>query len=293
MKKIISFVSLLAILLSFCVISVGAEDNAFTMKDAHALFLEAYKRFSIFQGQGLYDYVDLNEEDFNDWDENKQCIAYSKTEIVRYYASSDGKAYNDEDGYYYAPFFTVPDFPSDFKTNAPYNHIDEDFNYVFKSIDDVENYFGEVFTDSMVKRSKYICPEPESTDRVEMFRYSENNELLLYYDNSSYGMTSIAALYAPISLKVNKNKAVLIIDFYAYGTDSYPESVEFVKENGVWKISGGTVFGYLLGENDINTLNYNPSTGDASSYTIPALTVAAIISVALPVTLLRKRRRVV
>ena len=293
MKKIISFVSLLAILLSFCVISVGADDNAFTMKDAHALFLEAYKRFSIFQGQGLYDYVDLNEEDFNDWDENKQCIAYSKTEIVRYYASSDGKAYNDEDGYCYAPFFTVPDFPSDFKTDAPYNHIDEDFNYVFKSIDDVENYFGEVFTDSMVKRSKYICPELESTDRVEMFRYSENNELLLYYDNSNYGMTNIAALYAPISLKVNKNKAVLIIDFYAYGTDSYPESVEFVKENGVWKISGGTVFGYLLGENDINTLNYNPSTGDASSYTVPALTVAAIISVALPVTLLRKRRRVV
>ena len=299
MKKIISFVSLLAILLSFCVISVGADDNAFTMKDAHALFLEAYKRFSIFQGQGLYDYVDLNEEDFNDWDENKQCIAYSKTEIVRYYASSDGKAYNDEDGYCYAPFFTVPDFPSDFKTDAPYNHIDEDFNYVFKSIDDVENYLSEIFTDTLVKKSRYIYIDIVSdsldivSDRVEMFRYSENNELLLYYDNSNYGRTSIAALYAPISLKVNKNKAVLIIDFYAYGTDSYPESVEFVKENGVWKISGGTVFGYLLGENDINTLNYNPSTGDTSSYTAPALTVAAIISVALPVTLLRKRRRVV
>ena len=201
--------------------------------------------------------------------------------------------YLDEDGYYYAPFFTVPDFPSDFKTNAPYNHIDEDFNYVFKSIDDVENYFGEVFTDSMVKRSKYICPELESTDRVEMFRYSENNELLLYYDNSNYGMTNIAALYAPISLKVNKNKAVLIIDFYAYGLYDYPESVEFIKEEGAWKVSGGTVFGYLLGDHLANTLNYNPNTGDTSSYTVPALTVAAIISVALPVTLLRKRRRVV
>ena len=82
-----------------------------------------------------------------------------------------------------------------------------------------------------------------------------------------------------------------MVDFLCYGQFSYPESVEFIKENGTWKVSGGTIFGYLQGYNMANTLNYNPNTGDTAAATVPALTVAALVSLALPVAILRKRRR--
>jgi len=293
MKKFLSLILMFTFLFSLCVISVSAEDNTFTIDKAYTLYREALKRFSIFQGEGLYDDVNLHDEEFWLWDGNKQCIAYDKAEWVLYHTSSDGKAYNNENGFCYAPFFTVPDFPSDFKTAASYDTVDKNFNYVFKSIDEVKNYFSEVFTDAMVEKNMYVHVIFEiEADKVEMFRYSENNELLLYKTTAvGDSLISFACPYGPISLKVTANKAILMVDFYAYGHDSYPESVEFVKENGTWKVSGGTVFGYLQGYNLANTLNYNPNTGDTASYTIPALTVTALISVALPVGIMRKRRR--
>ena len=80
--------------------------------------------------------------------------------------------------------------------------------------------------------------------------------------------------------------------FYIRGEGKYfDETVEFTKAADGWRVSGGTVFEVIKKDREPNYAP--PHTGDASSYTAPALTVAAIISVALPVTLLRKRRRVV
>jgi len=67
------------------------------------------------------------------------------------------------------------------------------------------------------------------------------------------------------------------------------ETVEFTNTEEGWQISGGTLFEVLQGLRKRS--NYNPNTGDTASYTIPALTVAALISVALPVGIMRKRRR--
>ena len=290
MKKIISFVSLLAILLSFCIISVGAESDKFNIDEAYALFDDAYGRYTMFRmGDGCAPFAIKNGNVYEIYLIKR--LDYTSEEKAVYRAHSNGKTYIQDEEYGYSTFVSVPEFNSNYDLYKP-KIVDKNFTYVFKTIDDVKNYYLEVFTSELAEKNMFDyyfdLKEP-----IELLRYSENNNLLLL---SAFGENSRACTgggYAPIAFKANGNKATLIVDFYAYGTDSYPESVEFVKENGVWKISGGTVFGYLHGENGINTLNYNPSTGDASSYTVPALTVAAIISVALPVTLLRKRRRVV
>ena len=70
------------------------------------------------------------------------------------------------------------------------------------------------------------------------------------------------------------------------------ETVLFVKENNVWKVSGGTLFGYFYGENLVNDPTLVPETSDTSATVIPALTVTALISVALPVSIMKKRRRI-
>ena len=263
MKKFLSLILMFTFLLSFCVISVSAEDNTFTIDKAYALYREALKRFSIFQGHGLY--YDATSDNLGV--ATKQCIGYNEADKVVYYTFSDGKAYNDEGGFCYAPFFTVPDFPSDYKIVGTYATVDKNFNYIFKSIDEVKKYFSEVFTDAMVEKNMYVHVNfEEDADKVEMFRFSEDNELLLYKAVAFTSRTDVAFTSGPISLKMTANKAILIVDFYAYGQCSYPESVEFVKENGTWKISGGTVFGYLQGYiHQANTLNYNPNTGDTAS----------------------------
>ena len=69
----------------------------------------------------------------------------------------------------------------------------------------------------------------------------------------------------------------------AYFLISHDRTVTFSYTSEGWRISGGSFFEDML---NINV----PNTGDESAYKIPALTVAALISVALPVSLLKKRR---
>jgi len=297
MKKIISVILLSAFLLSIFLASASAAENKLTMHEAYDIYREAYKRYSIFQSNsGTYDIVKADEKGEWVWEGHKQCIVY-KDQFVLYHTFSNGKAYSDANGYYYAPFYTVPNFPSDFKTNESNTAVDEDFNYTFKSIEDVKNYFGEVFTDNMVEKNMYVPvivladSGKETVEKVELLRYSENNELLLYKNFSNYTRAEIACSWGPIAFELNAKKATLIVNYYAYGHDSYPESVEFVQENGVWKVSGGTVFGYLHGDHMANTLNYNPNTSDPTFHAIPALTVAALASLAIPAYVVRKRRR--
>ena len=66
------------------------------------------------------------------------------------------------------------------------------------------------------------------------------------------------------------------------------ETVEFTKTADGWRVSGGTAFEVMLGDREPNTI---PNTGDTAAVTVPALTVAALFSIALPVAILRKRRR--
>ena len=63
------------------------------------------------------------------------------------------------------------------------------------------------------------------------------------------------------------------------------ETVEFTKTADGWRVSGGTVFDVIRGER-------NPNTSDSTVPAIAILGTIAVVSLALPIVIYKKRRRV-
>ena len=172
------------------------------------------------------------------------------------------------------------------------------------TVEDATNFVSECFTDELTK--KFITLELNGKT-YSLFQANESGKVLIYYKPYVGTLRCVYDNFRNVEIKGDSASALLTLwcftiapeigeGFFGPHLDGDPcflpttATVEFTKTADGWRVSGGTAFEVMLEDREPN---FNPSTGDTSSYTAPALTVAAIISVALPVTLLRKRRRVV
>ncbi|MBO4972412.1 MAG: LPXTG cell wall anchor domain-containing protein [Clostridia bacterium] len=289
MKKTITFMLLLVLICLQMLIPISAENNknTLTLEEADELLMTGYDLLLHIQCGGYYEY---NREGFMFPFENDDYIIrytfLSDCNSLKYSVYPNGKkalfeGKEREEGYHKISY-TTPN------------------GDVLITFTEFRNYLLSIF-DSRYEAFIYEHhPKDPETYILHMFGDEEDN--ILSHNGSpgepSRKRTRVEEIYSFKCL--DDNKAIAYVWYqYLEGYDEVGhllpqrclETVEFTNTGGGWKISGGTLFDVLCGMRDRS--NYNPNTGDASSYTVPALTVAAIISVALPVTLLRKRRRVV
>ena len=279
MKKIISVSMFFIILLSLCFTNVNAEATGITEEEATTLAEKALKNFEVIQ----YSTDDFRERsitikslvpfEYEDYEHHSSYIDFGTT--------NNEQAFSEED-----PYLKWAEIDP--------NKDDNYFGRKITSIDDVHSFLKETVTDELIPI--YMT---HYKDGYETFKIGETGNVYMMLPSRYLPITFL--LSCDILLNNSPSKATMQVilgrdtlraDENGDGVDvliPYFETVEFTKTADGWRVSGGTAFKVLLG----GKANRNPSTGDTSSYTAPTLTVAAIISVALPVTLLRKRRRVV
>lgn len=279
MKKIISSIIIVVLLMGLCTTNTFAAQDALTKKDAILLLEDAYRMMILGQcGYYPYDLDAFEDRDYTDGNEGFEQnyeVAIKRTE------SASGEKYPRSEIYW---IIKQPLSP---------------FYEEFATIEKIKSAAKKCFTEKISQRvlmTRRIKPDGSEnfSHLVDTYFENENSELFMFasicpYDFwnmflYSYGAFKCTGDTAKLFVTVWKNEPPLFPDIYS------EETVEFTKTADGWRVSGGTAFEVMLEDREPNR---NPSTGDASSYTVPALTVAAIISVALPVTLLRKRRRVV
>ena len=295
MKKAISIILILIITLSICLVSVGAEDAVgdLTQDMAEELAFEAYKALSILR-YGAY-YKGGYSRD------NKPIVAMmsdyqaygEKYYTIDFTESSEGVKYI-RGVYSYVRFVLATEVPQEREMSKFYT-LDRDFNISFKTISDVKVYLQKYFTEEMSNNALYPTENIHHLDGIfkekyELFRFSESGEMLInfidaverppHYQIEEFGELTVQESFAEMDIVLCK-QMLEISNIY--------ENVKFTKISDGWRVSGGTAFEVMLGDREPN---YNPNTGDTASYTIPALTVAALISVALPVSIMKKRRRI-
>ena len=298
MKKFLSLILMFTFLLSICLVSVGAESTVgdLTQDMAEELAFEAYKTLSIFS-RGVYVPISYEPSAYMIALLNEYSIYHTTTVEISFSESSDGTKYMKAPSY--SKFLTGAYFPEGWEDKHHYhNHkLDREFDAFFGNISDVKKYMRKYFIEevinnylsSVVSFYDYIEDQVKS-ERHEFFRMSDSGELLIknmnsiengYYDwICEFGELTVQGEHAKINLAFCRSR-------YAYRNISN-ETIEFTKTSDGWRVSGGTAFEVMLGERKPNT---NPNTGDTASVTVPTLTVAALVSLALPVAILRKRRR--
>ena len=273
MKKYISLIIILCFALSICLPQINVSAQAdFTRKDAISLFQNSYDLFNLLQ---------------NEYTEKPDTVP----NIIL----------DDSDVCEISQFGYIEKFKKILKIELADKKYE--INTFADLISVAENYYApdlvDYLTVSAIDGGETIC---KGDNEKAYARMSDWQPWPMYVD-LSYG-----------SFSQNGNRAAL--EVYSARVDMgltvyyCKANIEFIKSQNGWRVSGGPMFDLLTLKADYMDFCYkysypnnddtgreevilNPSTGDASSYTVPALTVAAIISVALPVTLLRKRRRVV
>ncbi|MBO4972410.1 MAG: LPXTG cell wall anchor domain-containing protein [Clostridia bacterium] len=162
----------------------------------------------------------------------------------------------------------------------------------FNTLKQWVDYMEEYYTPEATQRLMLSWGrQGKELSGIELIRWDKEYNVLRYYPGAQILSSEELGVKQFESFSNNIANFVVLVRSEYYRMTITIENTE----KGL-RISGGTLFDYLQ-DNIISSerIEYYvpPHTGDTSSYTVPALTVAAIISVALPVTLLRKRRRVV
>ena len=317
MKKV------LCIFLIVCFVTLSLSTNVmaadeFTREEAESLVVEGYNRIMLIYFGYIDSFGSINAGKYLREDSIKGDIVF-KTAMLTYYTSIDGEKYS--------PWPLTDDH--EWVTDERFDTMEKCYAYtesVFvkklaRNIIDVNPYCYISWHGAPVE-----CFRPSEGGKI---RYndsdewvdSESGKVVYCYTAADYltnfggydilddiGELTVTGNTASIKVTIaleesypdNKpkpNVGVVVGPSLEPGHTvykiPYEKEVTFTKTSEGWRISGGSFFEYIMFERSGWSRWKNPSTGDTSSYTVPALTVAAIISVALPVTLLRKRRRVV
>lgn len=277
MKKIISLVLALIMVLTMVAVSVSATGNTLTRNEAITLAGEAYKFIFFaqestgFEGEYLYDitfnYIYPIDVDYEN--------------VVYFDESMDGKKYAGKHEYYLVK-----------KVESPY----EDLNTYEAIVEKANSIFSDYLVKKVLKVESFYdnTPGANKKEYVDCFRKGENGELY----TSVYIQPLEAARSIHITkfgaLNVNGSNATLGVTLTAVGwasTDSVDAIFEFVKTDKGWRVCNGSAVSYIFREIKFPITDPNiPETGDNSGIMIPALAVLAVISIAIPVGM-RKRRR--
>ena len=271
MKKIISLILIIIFILSISITSVSASARSdFTRADAITLFKKSYDIFNVLQ--------------------NKYMTEDSTTPTIIL----------DENDLY---------APPDLEYAGPCKRILKieiaDKEYDIKTLSDVVSAIEEYYVPELVDffmicsidGDKTIYEGPEG----KVYFHQDDWMPWPFFIDLDYGAFSAAGNKA--TLEVYSVRVVLGLDIYYCKAN-----IEFVNTENGWRVSGGPMFDLLtlqvdhmdycykysfLVDDDIGRqeIILNPETGDTAATAVPALTAAAILSVALPTALLRKRRR--
>lgn len=270
MKKLISLILSTAFILSICLtsVSVSAQSNL-TRSDAINFFKNANDLFNILQNK-------YSEE--SDVPPNIIC---------------------DESDLY---------TPLELNDSRPCKRI-----LKIELLD--KEYDIEIFSDVVDAIEDYYVPELvelvmiSSIDKDKTIYEGTNGKAYFHEDDWMPWPNYVVMNYGAFT-STDNNAALEVYSRRTVGLDVYycKANIEFTNTESGWRVSGGSMFDLLTSKVDYMDYCYkysfvvdddigrqeiilNPDTGDTSSYTIPALTVAALISVALPVGIMRKRRR--
>ena len=268
MKKIISIFIIAVLIISSLLINVSASEESFTKEQAIELVQRAYDNVMFTQYRIIYYYF-APEEKFVLGEAHPE-----ESHLEIYY----GEPGTNDSFLYYSELKPV---------------LLENGN-TLSTVDDIKKWIRVNFVDELVER--VMSKKTRLGDKcVPSFRMSDEGKLLF---NTRVG---VALLFPPCELtafksfRVDGNNAIMNVTLGEASLtppDFAPtlsnETVEFTKTADGWRVSGGTAFEVMLGDREPNS---NPNTGDTSSVIVPTLTVAALISVALPVGIMRKRRR--
>jgi len=305
MKKFLLAIILICVLIVNTLIVSAAP--SLTSDQAKDLLIEAYQRFRMIQNgitdpaESKYlkkDYIKVNSK-------LQLCTIFEE--------KGDGSKYND---------IELPE-------KLDYVPItDERFNTIEKCYDYLEEIYTDHWANLLIKKNYMQSTNKDSVESIRLsnggkfyenqyngentatFELWENGIPMILYANSS--MYYSKDLYEIGAFNLNGSEATLKViltklEFLrcdeklpegavpkfplyegqqeAYYLIPFERTVTFLYTSKGWRISGGTFF------EDMLNIDSNPTTGDPTAIAIPALTAAAVISLAVPVGIMRRRRR--
>jgi len=269
MRKILSLIIAVLLTIGLCTISAFASEDTLTKDEAILLVQDAYRMMRLGQHGILHNDLTIITSIYD--------IFYHGEEVIFIDTSASGEKYYEPERYRKAIPFSGSD-------------LYEEFN----SLNKIRNKISAVFTESMTDRMLKVKEDnPNCTELfyIDSYREDENSELLISQEVGE-PMQYPYLLYAYNHFEASKNTAKMIITLkrkthVVVEPTTYPkETVEFTKTADGWRVSGGTAFEVMLGDREPN-----PNTGDPSAIAIPALAVSALVSLAVPVGIMRRRRR--
>jgi len=278
-KKILCSILCVILILNFLFLNVSAESLSFST--ANELFESAFKTFVTLRFWGWPQHPEYS---YGTWTRS------GASENVSFKSSSDGKPYIYQDEYEYAKPIEMKDNP--FQNGFTMSNVANLKAFISKSFTKemmdtmllIETYYGdtvELYRDDSDGNLRVL---DDGTVEFVIKYIFENFRLSKSYENTAYATVTV---WRWVSMVPNDVETPLG-KFFAEEPGYLPstETVEFTKTADGWRVSGGTAFEVMLGDREPN-----PNTGDPSAIAIPALTAAAVISLALPVGIMRRRRR--
>lgn len=305
MKKIILAIILVCVFVSNTLI-VGATPEL-TSEQANDLLIEAYQRFRMIQnGRTDPSESEYLKEDYIKVDSKLQlCTIFEK--------KGDGSKYNNTELSKKLDYVPITD--ERFNTiEKCYAYLEEIYTERWANLLIKKNYMQSTFEDDVesirLSNGGKFYKDQYNEENTALFEFWEDEiPMILYGNGSMYYSKNLSEIG---ELKVNGNNAKLSVTLtelnllrcdgnlpegavpkfplYEGQEEAYflipcDRTVTFSYTSEGWRISGGSFF------EDMLNIKTNPSTGDPASITIPALTAAAVISLAVPVGIMRRRRR--
>jgi len=304
MKKIISVCILLCVL--FLNVFFASAAPELSQEDAEEMLIEAYTRFRVIQNgrteRSRYGYL---KDDYMKLNSRLQ----SRTIFDK---KSDGSEYND------------PKLP---KKLDYVPIVDERFNTLEKCYAYLEEIYTEHWAELLIKNNYLASTDTDTIESIRLsnggklyenqyngqdnapFELWEDGVLMILYGNgttnygkdlSDIGKLNVSGETATLDVTIMHRRFLKIDDIpdggvpvippYEGQTEGfvlipYSRTVVFSYTSQGWRISGGTFFEDMLGIDSIT------NTSDPTFLAIPALTVAALTSLAIPAYVMRRRRR--
>ncbi len=295
MKKIITVLLLITLIVSNLLFGVAAEENI-NSEEAKFIFEKSFNIMSLVQ---LGENNSIKNENGNVTIVYKECLTLDSTEGIFFDENSDGKKYvNYHTGNLEQQRFDKVVFSLDGTTISQYS----DFMLMI----------SDVFTDDFAKKLLHdYCFRGVSV--WDVFREGENGTILMNGKNHHMDIPARNTVYDyGNDFQINGNSAVMNVTvghhvwnsethLFSENVDLVPinkddpntdymlltkTNVTFEVENGEWKVSGGSFFESYF--NKPNTIK-NPSTSSPTPIYL-TLAGAALVGVCLPVVKRKKRR---
>lgn len=314
MKKFVVSILLLSMLLVIFPfgISVSAEET-FTAEEAMKLF-EAAEMFYLILENGSERFSIYNKAfDFQEGKTNPSDAFSGRRNGILTWNMSDYKDNVDKTAL--LPLLQAENY-FHYKVTA---YTVEDFTFPINDIDDLKNLAGLYFADGkkFIDDFQAFFAENHYFDCVSSPLFVDENGDVYHLMLENFDLYHVER-YSVLDYSdfiVNGNKASITLSLYRTVSWGYAElvriPVEFVKTEAGWRISGdvfntilhnvgrtgkleGPYRKYLIGEwNDGEWAYINPNTSDSTVPAVAILGTVAVISLALPIVIYKKRRRVV